>query len=367
VLLADRARFPRDKPCGGGLNVRAVRLLPFEVEPVVEEEVDRFRFRLRYRQSFERVSHGPLCLMTQRRRLDAYLVERAAEAGVDFRDGVRVSEIAVDADGASARVDGKRIEAAALIGADGANGTTARSLGLAEDFDHAVALEGNLPYAAEWEARYRRRVVIELGIVPGGYGWVFPKGDHVNLGVGGWRGEGPRLREHLRGLCHAHGLNEGALEHVRGHRLPLRRPGSALARGRALLVGDAAGLVDPLTGDGIYEAFYSAKLASEAVLGLLGGRSRSLEGYGASVTRALDGLASASWRAKIAYDRFPGLAFNLTRAPLVWGVIERLFRGDLSSPGEASGPVRAPLRLLEALARGTRNPGDGFRAALERS
>src|SRR5436309_14888794 len=90
VLLIDKSRFPRDKPCGGGLTMRAVRQLPFSVEPVVEDRITRARCRLRYGRVIERSSEQVLCLMTQRWRLDDFLVERAAEAGVAFRDGVRV-------------------------------------------------------------------------------------------------------------------------------------------------------------------------------------------------------------------------------------------------------------------------------------
>src|SRR5438477_3902526 len=70
VLLVDKARFPRDKPCGGGVTLRAARLLPFSIDPVVEDVVDRFELRLGYGSSFERAGDEPLCLMTQRRRLD---------------------------------------------------------------------------------------------------------------------------------------------------------------------------------------------------------------------------------------------------------------------------------------------------------
>src|SRR5712691_8257131 len=77
VLLVDRARFPRDKPCGGGLTGRALRHAPCDVSPVVEHVVDRFVLRLGYRRRFTRSSDTPLVLMTQRRRLDAYLAEQA--------------------------------------------------------------------------------------------------------------------------------------------------------------------------------------------------------------------------------------------------------------------------------------------------
>jgi geranylgeranyl reductase family protein len=352
VLLVDKARFPRDKPCGGGLTTRAVRLLPFSVDPVVEDVVDTFEFRLRYGTAFARTSSGePLCLMTQRRRLDAYLAEQAAAAGAEFRDGVKVTALESRHGGVSATVGGDRVEAAALIGADGANGVTARTFGLGGDYAYGVAFEGNIAYGPAVEDRYRGRLALELGIVPGGYGWVFPKGDHVNVGVGGWESEGPRLRGLLRDVCEAHGLRNAPLSELRGHRLPLRRPDSRIARGRVALAGDAAGLVDPLTGDGMYEAFYSARLASDAVLDLLGGRVQTLEPYVRALTSGLARLTSASWKAKLAFDRFPRLAFGIARLPLVWSVVERVVWGELSSPGEAKGAVRAPLRVLEALGR----------------
>src|SRR6185295_12849276 len=96
VLLADKANFPRDKPCGGGLTLRAVRLLPFDVGPVVEDRTTRVRFGLDFTRRFERQLEEPLVLMTQRVRLDAFLAEQAASAGADFRDGARVSDLSVD-------------------------------------------------------------------------------------------------------------------------------------------------------------------------------------------------------------------------------------------------------------------------------
>jgi geranylgeranyl reductase family protein len=354
VLLVDKACFPRDKPCGGGLTLRAVRQLPVDPAPVVEHEVDRMEFRLGWGRHFERHGrHGPFVLMTQRRRLDQYLAEQAADAGAEFRDGVKVSDLTER----SLRVDGEEVAAEIVVGADGANGTAARALGLGGPIAHGVAYEGNAPF----DERYRRLAVIELGTIPGGYGWVFPKGDHVNVGVGGWEAEGPKLRGHLAELCRRHGIDEGGLESVRGHRLPLRRAGFVPALGRALLVGDAAGLVDPLTGDGMYEAFVSARLAADAALDVLAGRAETVEPYAERLTDAVGSLARASWGAKIALDRFPRTTFALARAPLVWPVVERLVRGDISAPGEAHGLARPPLKAIAALARvatvGSAQPG----------
>jgi geranylgeranyl reductase family protein len=365
VLLLDKARFPRDKPCGGGLTMRAVRELPFPADPVVEHEVDRMAFRLRYGPSYTRRSEGPLILMTQRRRLDAYLAERAAEAGAEFRDGVKVSAITPGGrDGYDVAVGQERARANVVIGADGANGVTAKLLGLGESPVYGVALEGNAPYSVIGDERYRATAVVELATLPGGYGWVFPKGDHANVGVGGWERTGPTLRRHLSVLCEKHGIDDAALESVRGHRLPLRTPDAGLARDRALLVGDAAGLVDPLSGDGMYEAFVSARLAADAVGAVLDGREADVVPYDKALRSAVGRLAAASWNAKVAFDRFPRLAFELSRPPFVWPVVENLLRGDLDHPEAARGLARVPLRIVLGLSEALGAPGRRYESDL---
>jgi len=337
VLLVDKATFPRDKPCGGGLTMRAVRHCPVDPSPVVEEEVDVVELRFRYRDAVERRSARPVIRMTQRRRLDAFLLAAARERGVEVREGATIDVSTAPAD--------------IVIGADGANGTTARAFGLGDGIVHGVAYEGNVPYGVVSKERYSGRAVVELAGIPGGYGWVFAKGDHVNVGVGAWQSEGPRIREHLARVCLAHDLDPQQLEGLRGHRLPLRRPGVRIAGGRALLVGDAAGLIDPVSGDGMYECFVSSKLAAAAVLDLLAGRAASLDPYEAAVDAALMPLHNASWKLKRALDRWPRASWRIARTQLLWKTVERLLQGELSAPGEQHGVARIPLRALEALGR----------------
>jgi geranylgeranyl reductase family protein len=339
VLLVDKATFPRDKPCGGGLTVRAVRQCPVDPSPVVEAEVDLLELRFRYGDAVERRAAEPVIRMTQRRRLDAFLLDAARERGVEVREGTTIDVTDAPAD--------------IVIGADGANGTTARAFGLGEGIVHGVAYEGNVPYGAVSKEHYGGRAVVELGEIPGGYGWVFAKGDHVNVGVGAWQSEGPRIREHLARVCRAHNLDPSQLESVRGHRLPLRRPGARLAGERALLVGDAGGLIDPVSGDGMYECFVSSKLATAAVLDLLEGRSSSLQAYEAAVAEALLPLHNASWKLKQALDRWPRLSWRVARTELLWRTVERLLLGELAAPTEQQGLARLPLRALDVLGRRT--------------
>jgi flavin-dependent dehydrogenase len=334
-----------------------MRELPFDPKPVVEHVVDRMELSFCGGRSFLRGGSNPLAYMTQRRRLDHFLVEHAVSAGADFRDRAAVTEVSER----GARVDGRWIDSEVLIGADGANGPTAGSLDLADKRIYGVALEGNLAHSLIDPERWRSTVVIELGTIPGGYCWIFPKGDHVNVGVGGWEDTAPTLRKHLREFCRRRGFDYSELQDVRGYRLPGRRPDAALARGRTLLTGDAAGLVDPLWGDGIYAAFVSSRLAAEAVLDLLAGRVTDLEAYAPAVVSELGLMFAFAWNAKVALDRFPRLALGgLISAP-GWRMVENMLRGEIREPDAERGVAGIAVRRFESLGRRGRWPGSEYR------
>jgi geranylgeranyl reductase family protein len=349
VLLLDKAKFPRDKPCGGGVTGRAARLLPFSIEPVVEDAVDRLECGLRYRHRFTRHARGPLAYMTQRRRLDHFLLQKAAEAGAEVREGETA--------------DARELDARIVIGADGCNGRSAKQLELADGVVHGVALEANYPY----ERRYAGAMVLEIAVIRGGYGWIFPKGDHVNVGVGGNGEEGPKLRAELRRMCEAYEIDPDAARETRGYRLPLRLPGTQLARGTTAVIGDAAGLVDPFSGDGMYEAFLSARLVADAALEVLAGRAENLDAYQAAVERRIAPLTRAGWGAKRAFERFPRTTYALARLPVTFRALEKLLQGDLSDPKSARGVELVAIRAIYAVSRAARRATSTSSSAGSRS
>src|SRR5579864_7417307 len=110
VLIVDRSHFPRDKPCGGGVTGRAARLLPFSIDTVVEDVIERVECRLDFGPRFERHAQAPLAYMTQRKRLDHLLLEQAVGAGAELQQG--------------ATVDARELEADVVVCADGCNGTS---------------------------------------------------------------------------------------------------------------------------------------------------------------------------------------------------------------------------------------------------
>ena len=111
------------------------------------------------------------------------------------------------------------------------------------------------------------------------------------------------------------------------------------------------GLIDPASGDGMYECFVSAALAADAIGDLLAGRTSSLEPYAGAVDAALGPLHRASWQLKRALDRWPAASWRIARTQLLWQSVERLLLGELAAPGEQQGIARLPLRLLQGVSR----------------
>jgi geranylgeranyl reductase family protein len=330
VLLVDRAEFPRDKPCGGGVNVRAARLLPFDLAPVVERTIYGIRVSVREAQTFERRTSEPLSYLTQRRRLDAFLAQKAVDAGATFRERAPMTSVGRAGRSVTIRAGRESFEGRVLIAADGANGPTARLAGVHLRRHMGIALEGNItpePYPESWSHIFG----IDVGGAPGGYGWLFPKGDHLNIGVGGWYHIGPTLRDRLHSMTNFYGFDPCALWGVRGHPLPVRLPDSPLVHDNVLLVGDAAGLLDPLTGEGIFAAIWSGRSAAEHVSRYLVEETSTLEAYRRDVARALlPDLATCNQLHFLFHVMPPAWAQLVRRSSRAWDLVAALMTGDFT-------------------------------------
>jgi geranylgeranyl reductase family protein len=270
VVLLERATLPRDKTCGGGVVSRALAALPDGVQVPVERRLGRVEARFTEGGVTVTVERGaPLLHMAMRAPLDHALAEAAREAGAMLRPACPVTGLALASDHVTVATGAGALRARWLLAADGATGVTARGAGWTGVAPAAPALEAELAVTARVLARHADRARFDLGLPAGGYGWVFPKATHLSVGVGAISGRGRRLRlrDELWRYLHHVGLADASLARVRGAPIPVRpRPGGA-ARGRVLLAGDAAGLADPLTGEGISLAIRSGRLAAEALIG----------------------------------------------------------------------------------------------------
>ena len=264
VALIDRHTFPRNKLCGGGVTGRArteaMTLLGRPLPAPLLEPRGRFAFYAGGAPLGE-IEGVPPIWMTTRIGFDAHLVEAALAAGAADHTGRPVAEVEPDAPAIRFR-DGDRLTARLIVGADGAISVVARAL-YGTPFDPArigFALEVEAPPP---DAPEDAPVRIDFGAADWGYGWSFPKSGSTTVGVGGLHARNPAMKTAMRAYMDLLDVDSARVK-VQGAFLPFgevrRKPG----RGTVLLAGDAAGLVDPVTGEGIAYALASGRMAGEA-------------------------------------------------------------------------------------------------------
>jgi geranylgeranyl reductase family protein len=262
VLLLEKEQPPRYKACGGGLAPRFLaQNFDFPIPAELRTPVRAFTYAYKGHQVTVPVPYGRVS-MVMRDRFDAYLLEQAR---VEVRTGVKVSQVEETRQGVHvATHTGQVFQASYLIGADGANSRVARSLGLRHNRQLAGAIEVEVPAPSRLLRSYAGRPAFIFGELRKGYLWIFPKQGHLSVGIAAIGAHHPDLKGSLQKVMARYGIDlAGAPLH--GHPIPIYRRPEPITTRRALLVGDAAGLVDPFSGEGIRYAIKSGRLAAQAV------------------------------------------------------------------------------------------------------
>lgn len=386
VLLLEKRSFPRHKACACGLTRKTLKALRYAVDPVLERSCRDVVLQeagpafLTGRRTADKSCEvrvhlrTPFCAMAVRERFDAFCLKRTLAEGLPARrpelrkiEGiVALRELDTHIELEITLPDGttETLQANVLIGADGSNGQTRRlAAGIAADgktwataallpaepawYARGFALEATVPYRA-LPAKLPAGdapldLVFDFAPIAGGYGWLFPKGDHINIGVGGFVPQtGNSIAEAAEGMVYETvsrallndytrsklGVDLAALPqaHVTGQHLGLG--GHAyVPHGRILLTGDAAGLVDPLTGEGIHSAIVSGQAAAAAVI-----EGADAAGFAAAYLRHLQPLQATlafSHRAARSFYREPERGFKVMRTPLLRQLVLKTYANGL--------------------------------------
>ncbi|MDJ0888643.1 MAG: geranylgeranyl reductase family protein [Desulfobacterales bacterium] len=311
VLLVEKKRLPRYKACGGGLTPRALRLLPFSIQSVVEDAATTARLRVNGRTAFQRTYPHPVVHMVMRDRLDALIVQQAVDRGARLKQGSRfLAAAGPPGDIDVATTDGN-LRTRCLVGADGAFSRTARHLGLAIRYRTMQAVEAEIEPPARAQQRFRHRFDFDFGVIDQGYGWVFPKQSHLSVGVLTRRPKAVTIRRDLERYLGFKGLARARIRSLKLHPIPYAPRGdNSYANPQGLVVGDATGMVDPITGEGLYYAFRTAQLAAAAIRAFFDHRA-ALAAYDRELRRTLGReVRYAGLLAGILY-RLPGLSHPL--------------------------------------------------------
>jgi geranylgeranyl reductase family protein len=300
VLVLERECLPRYKPCAGGVPRSVFGYFPFPLDEAIEAKVARIRYSYRGQEEVTVPLPGEPVAMVMRDKFDALVLNQAR---CEVREATSVTKMVENKDGVVVYTkDGQEFRGRYLIGADGANSTIARELGLRRGKVMGAAIAAEVPLApiADWA----QTALFEFGALRYGYLWVFPKREHLSVGIGSFRKRKEKLREILRQEMAKFGISLDGVT-LYGHPLPVYIRSERLHTARCLLVGDAAGLMDPLSGEGIRYAVKSARLAVEAIV------QEKLDKYTAWIQREIGvSLSRVRWLAALFYG-LPRLCFQL--------------------------------------------------------
>jgi geranylgeranyl reductase family protein len=261
VLVLEKEKLPRYKTCGGAVSTRVLEQFPFSFDPVIESKVHAISYGMGNQMVTIPLPDSSLC-MVMRADFDAQLLKHAC---AEVREGVAVKAVSEEKDSVTVTtVAGERIAADYLIAADGANSITARFLGLRPQKVMAGAIEVEATVPAEIQARFANNPLLVFGDMKVGYLWIFPKSDHLSVGIGALHPKPGELQSVLTRVMKRYGVSLAGGQH--GHPLPIYSRREQISTARTFLVGDAAGLVDPFTGEGIRFAIKSGRMAAETIL-----------------------------------------------------------------------------------------------------
>ena len=266
VVVLERARPPRYKTCGGGLVGRTLSLIPGTPDLRPERRCRSVQMNLLDSgSSFTVRRETPILTMVMRADFDFALLSQATRGGAELRSGCEFRSLVDEGETLRLQTSEGSLRTRFLLGADGATGQVGRQAGWPAAPPGTPALEAELTVSEETFQRFSEHARFDFGLPFPGYAWVFPKRSHLSAGVLCTRRGPASLKSALATYLARIGIVPEE-SRMHGFQIPLKpRPGG-FSRGRVLLVGDAAGLADPLTAEGISFSIRSGQLAAESLL-----------------------------------------------------------------------------------------------------
>ncbi|MDD3519849.1 MAG: geranylgeranyl reductase family protein [Actinomycetota bacterium] len=285
VLIIDKEEFPRYKVCAGGIQVKAAELIPFNIDSQIHNEIRKIHFQRRTKDGFLGEYDEPLMYTLDRESFDSYLVEKAIGAGCTIRTGEKVKDISVDNNEVTVFTDKGKYYGKIFTGSDGASGFTIKKFNDYRKIRKIIGYELEIPVSGYFNKRdingqgkkeqgenialfERNCIVLDFGGVKYGYLWLFPKNKKISAGMGGLSAKSKEIKKYLSMYIkntELLSINPKEKFQSYAHFIPLRDKKNFISSRRVLATGDAAGLGDGFTGEGLHNAILSSHLAFSSI------------------------------------------------------------------------------------------------------
>lgn len=329
VIVLEKEKFPRYKCCAGGITHKVLNLLDFDISEAIEETIFDIRLVYKLEKSYLGHSDKPLLYTVQRDIFDNLLVERAQQYGAKFLDRQRVIKIEINKGLVEVTTQGETYYSGLIAGADGAYSTVVKELCIKRKIDYIVGIETELRVPDYELEKWGKSVEIDFGRIRGGYAWLFPKHNYLSVGAGCQFSEAKSLKYHYESFIDYLNLGKYAPFRTSSLLIPVIKDKVTCCGERFVLLGDAAGLADPQTGEGIYNAILSAQLCAPAIMNSLTEKRNDLQSYQQSIDQIILPELIISKKAATLSARFPHLVFSLlTRNKRIWKNVCKLLRGE---------------------------------------
>ena len=275
ALMLEKATYPRNKTCGGGVSQKALDVIGGIDKELIEREAFGARIFLPDYRNFAGMLDDRVAVMTRRENLDHWLARRAEDAGAVVQDGEGVKDVLFTGDYVEVVTSKDRYRSRMIIGSDGVNSIVARRSGIRTRWgdDIGMCLEAEVKLGETGVDECVDDKLIEFYFIEDrGYGWVFPKRDRISIGIGEFA---PRVDDlkgsfnrFVRDVSVQKNIDiEGRISGINSYRIPAGGFERKIHGDRVLLAGDAAGFVDPFLGEGIYYALKSGEIAADVAAG----------------------------------------------------------------------------------------------------
>lgn len=267
AVIIEKEILPRYKTCGGGFVFRGRKNMPFDIASVVEREYHEIdTYFAKKNVKFTTKRDLPIISMVMRDAFDHLIVEKARENGVTLLQNHKVLEVTFGEIQTIHTSEGN-VKAKFIIAADGALSPMAKIAGWKETRTLIPALEYEVEVPKADFERLSQNVRFDIDAAPYGYGWCFPKKDHLSIGVGVFSKINSKinLKEHYATYLKTLGIHEIIKESAHGFVIPISPRTDTFVQKNVFLIGDAAGFADPLVAEGISNAILSGVLAGQAI------------------------------------------------------------------------------------------------------